>query len=91
MRKPHVVVETGVANGITTNAIMRALEGNNASGTLHSFDVLPETKNAYIGNGSWNFHLINSKVAHKQIVNVVSGLSKVDLWVHDSNHGYRWQ
>jgi hypothetical protein len=34
---------------------------------------------------------MNSKSAHKQIFDVVSESSKVDSWVHDSNHGYRWQ
>ena len=53
--------------------------------------LLPETSNAYIGSGNWNFHLLNSKNTYKQIVNEVSKLPKVDIWVHDSNHGYRWQ
>ena len=88
---PKVVIETGVANGITTNAIMKALDLNDNKGELHSFDVLPETSNAYIGSGNWNFHLLNSKNTYKQIVNEVSKLPKVDIWVHDSNHGYRWQ
>ncbi len=88
---PRVVLETGVANGVTTNVIMRALDENNNSGTLHSFDILPETKNAYNGSGLWNFHLLTSKRAHKQIVEIVSKLPKIDIWVHDSNHGYRWQ
>lgn len=88
---PKVVIETGVANGITTNAIMKALDINDNTGELHSFDVLPETSNAYIGSGNWNFHLLNSKNTYKQIVNEISKLPKVDIWVHDSNHGYRWQ
>ena len=36
-----LIIETGVANGITTNAIMKALEESGAGGELHSFDVLP--------------------------------------------------
>ena len=88
---PKVVIETGVANGITTNAIMKALELNESKGELHSFDVLPETSKAYIGSGNWNFHLLNTKNTYKQIVNEITKLPKVDIWVHDSNHGYRWQ
>jgi len=86
-----LVIETGVANGITTNAIMKALEESGAGGELHSFDVLPETNKAYIAKGNWNFHLVNGKSAHNQIKSVVSLLPEVDVWVHDSNHGYRWQ
>jgi predicted O-methyltransferase YrrM len=90
-KNPKVVIETGVANGITTNAIMKALELNENNGELHSFDVLQQTSKAYIGNGKWNFHLLNPKNTYKQIVNEITKLPKVDIWVHDSDHGYRWQ
>ncbi len=90
-KNPKVVIETGVANGITTNAIMKALELNENKGVLHSFDVLQETSKAYIGSGNWNFHLLNTKNTYKQIINEITKLPKVDIWVHDSNHGYRWQ
>ena len=88
---PKIVIETGVANGITTNAIMKALEFNENKGELHSFDVLKETSKAYIGSGNWNFHLLNVKNSHKQLMSEIIKLPKVDIWVHDSNHGYRWQ
>ena len=90
-KDPKVVIETGVANGITTNAIMKALELNENRGELHSFDILQETSKAYIGRGKWNFHLLNPKNTYKQIVKEISKLPKADIWVHDSNHGYRWQ
>lgn len=90
-KKPKFVIETGVANGITTNAIMKALESNETKGELHSFDVLPETSKAYDGKGDWNFHLLNSRNTHKQLIYEINQLPKVDMWVHDSNHGYRWQ
>jgi len=90
-KNPKVVIETGVANGITTNAIMKALELSNNNGELHSFDILQETSKAYIGKGKWNFHLLNPKNTYKQIVKEITKLPKADIWVHDSNHGYRWQ
>ncbi len=34
-----LIIETGVANGITTNAIMKALEESGAVGEPHSFNV----------------------------------------------------
>ena len=91
VKKCKVIVETGVANGITTNAIMKAIVENDNNGALHSFDILSETKKVYSGGGNWNFHLLGSKVTHKQLARTIKGLPKVDLWVHDSNHGYRWQ
>ena len=89
--KSKLIIETGVANGITTNAIMKALEESGGDGELNSFDVLPETSKAYLGGGNWNFYLLKGKKVHKQINSEVSSLQNVDIWVHDSNHGYRWQ
>jgi predicted O-methyltransferase YrrM len=90
-RKPKFVVETGVANGISTNAIMSALDEDNSSGSLNSFDILPETKDAYTGKGKWNFHLLDKRRTHKQLSMAVRNSPLVDIWLHDSNHGYRWQ
>jgi hypothetical protein len=88
---PNLVVETGVANGISTSAIMNALENSKNSGILHSFDVLSETSKAYKGSGKWQFHLLNAAKAHTQLKNRVQDLAKPTIWLHDSNHGYRWQ
>ena len=90
-KKPQLLVETGVANGVSTNSIMLALGEANSSGLLHSFDVLPETKDAYIGKGKWNFHLLDKKRTHRQLSVAVGKFPLVDIWLHDSNHGYRWQ
>lgn len=86
--KPAMVVETGVANGITTNVIMNALE--QTGGTLHSFDVDPRTKNVYSGSGDWNFHILSDNF-ERELSNQISEIGKVDLWIHDSNHGFQWQ
>jgi predicted O-methyltransferase YrrM len=90
-KKPQLLVETGVANGVSTSAIMSALDEDNSSGSLNSFDVLPETKEAYLGKGKWNFHLLDKKRTHKQLSAAVRNSPLVDIWLHDSNHGYRWQ
>jgi predicted O-methyltransferase YrrM len=91
LKKPQLVVETGVANGISTNAIMSALNQYSSRGSLHSFDVLPETKAAYTGKGKWKFHLLDKKRTHKQLSAAVRNSPLVDIWLHDPNHGYRWQ
>lgn len=90
-KKPASVVETGVANGISTNAIMIALENSKSSGVLHSYDVLLKTSKAYKGTGNWQFHLLSTYNTHVQLEKVVRSLPKPDIWLHDSNHGYRWQ
>ncbi len=86
--QPKVVIETGVANGITTNVIMHALA--QVGGTLHSFDVDPKTENVYRGPGDWKFHLLTG-VFESDLKRQVSEIGDVNLWIHDSNHGYQWQ
>ena len=56
-----LIVETGVANGISTNAIMKALKESGAGGELNSFDVLPETSKAYSGGGNWKISFVERK------------------------------
>jgi predicted O-methyltransferase YrrM len=85
---PATVVETGVANGITTNSIMRALE--KTGGTLHSFDIDSRTQNVYKGNGKWHFHQLTGNL-EKSLQDQVAEIGNVDLWIHDSNHGFQWQ
>ncbi len=86
--RPKVVIETGVANGITTNVIMHALA--QVGGTLHSFDVDPKTQNVYRGSGDWKFHLLTGEF-ERDLKIQVSEIGDVNLWIHDSNHGYLWQ
>jgi predicted O-methyltransferase YrrM len=85
------VVETGVANGATTYAIMSALEKNGAGGVLHSFDILPDAAKAYSGDGNWHFHLLEKRTAYKGFKRAITAIGPVDIWIHDSDHGYRWQ
>ena len=90
LKKYTKVVETGVANGVTTRVIMRALE--QTGGVLHSFDISETSRNVYKGNGNWHFHKLeaNRKI-QKQLRKQIQGIGKCDLWLHDSNHGQTWQ
>jgi len=86
--RPKVIVETGVANGITTNVILKAIE--QVGGTLHSIDVDPRTENVYQGSGDWRFHLLEGDL-EKDLLTKSSTIGVVDLWIHDSDHGFLWQ
>jgi hypothetical protein len=83
--KPLTVVETGVANGITTNSIMWALEIT--GGKLHSFDIDSRTQNVYKGDGNWHFHHLTGNL-EKSLQNQIGEIGNVNLWIHDSNHGF---
>jgi len=89
--KSGEIIETGVANGFTTNSIMEALKDGMSSASLTSFDILPETINAYVGDRKWNFQLLSGKRIHKQLQKIVADFDNINLWVHDSDHSYKWQ
>ena len=87
--RPSCVVETGVANGISTGVALSAL--NHTGGVLHSFDILASCANLFPDAQNWNFHLLNLKKAPAELAGIVSNIQEIDLWIHDADHGTTWQ
>jgi predicted O-methyltransferase YrrM len=92
--EPTVVLETGVAYGVSSAFILRALE-ENSRGVLHSVDLPPLRREAdrFWGiavpealKGRWNLHRGSSR---RVLPELLGGLGSVDLFVHDSLHTYR--
>jgi hypothetical protein len=92
--RPITVLETGVAYGVTSAFILKALEINGA-GLLHSIDLPPLGHNAdrFVGalipeslTNRWCLHRGTSK----RVLPVLLGeLARVDCFVHDSLHTYK--
>jgi predicted O-methyltransferase YrrM len=92
--EPSVVVETGVAYGVSSAFILRALE-ENGRGVLHSVD-LPPLRPEYerfwgiTVDGSpkerWRLHRGSSR---RVLPRLLEEVDTVDLFVHDSLHTYR--
>ncbi len=92
--EPNVVVETGVAYGVSSAFILRALE-ENGRGVLHSVD-LPPLRREYERfwgmavdktlEGRWKLHRGSSA---RILPRLLDELETVDLFVHDSLHTYR--
>ena len=98
--KPRVVIETGVAHGMSAWLILNALE-KNGRGILHSID-LPDhdTNPAFNVSGQsetghlvpavlrdrWNLVLGDSTIA---LPRLLRDLGSVDVFLHDSDHSYR--
>jgi predicted O-methyltransferase YrrM len=90
--EPDVVVETGVAYGVSSAFVLRALE-ENGRGVLHSVD-LPPLRRGYEKfwgiavnkalRGRWKLHRGSSA---RVLPRLLEGA--VDLFVHDSLHTYR--
>lgn len=92
--RPDIVVETGVANGISTCYILFALY-NNKKGKLYSIDLnnkicLPYGKETgwmvpnWL-NDKWELILDDSKEA---LPKLFRDLNKIDVFIHDSLHTY---
>lgn len=95
--KPRVIVETGVASGLSSAHILRALD-RNGFGTLHSLDlpnvqegsVLPEGRTSgWIVPESlrdrWRLQLGDTWVLLPELL---ESLDRVDIFLHDSDHSY---
>lgn len=91
--KPDIVVETGVAYGVTSAFILKALQVND-KGILYSIDLPPLGKDAnnFVGylvpeelKDRWVLH---RGVSKRVLPNLLSQLKKVDIFIHDSLHTY---
>jgi predicted O-methyltransferase YrrM len=91
---PDMVLETGVAYGVTSAHLLRALE-DNGKGRLHSVDLPPLGKDAdrYVGfliperlKDRWELHRGPTK---RVLPEVLPALGPLDMFVQDSLHTYR--
>ena len=92
--EPAVVVETGVAYGVSSAFILKALE-ENGRGVLHSVDLPPLRRkyNEFWGiaahealRSRWTIHRGSSR---RVLPELLEGVGKVDLFLHDSLHTRR--
>jgi hypothetical protein len=92
--RPTTVLETGVAYGVTSAFILKALEVNGC-GCLHSVDLPPLGPDAdqFVGilipkplRHRWRLHRGASK---RVLPSLLPRLKQVDVFVHDSLHTYR--
>jgi predicted O-methyltransferase YrrM len=92
--EPAVVVETGVAYGVSSAFILKALEVN-GGGTLHSVDLPPlrTEPERFWGvavpdalRGRWSLHRGSSR---RVLPGLLEEIGTVDVFVHDSLHTRR--
>lgn len=89
--KPQKIVETGVANGISSYYIQHALL-NNGKGRLISIDISEDVGTILTQEEKENWELIIlSKPSKSQFKKTLSKIGAIDIFLHDSNHNYRWQ
>ena len=90
-QKPEIVVETGVASGVSSSYILCALE-QNKHGQLYSIDLPWWQEN----QSGWmvpdylrhRWHLILGKSSEK-LVPLLKKVARIDIFLHDSDHSYQ--
>ena len=92
--KPELIVETGVANGVSTAYVALALH-RNGQGRLHSIEIgdstyLPAAKEPgwFVPEWlrpRWTLHIGDSKAVLPRLLNE---LKQIDIFFHDSLHTY---
>jgi predicted O-methyltransferase YrrM len=90
--RPRVVLETGVADGFSSLAILLALEAN-GEGHLHSLDIRDDVGTLVPTRlrSRWTLHVMNSRKLERSMKDTLATLPRVDFYYHDSGHSYLWQ
>jgi predicted O-methyltransferase YrrM len=90
-QKPDIVVETGVASGVSSSYILCALE-QNKRGQLYSIDLPWWQEN----QSGWlipeylrhRWHLILGRSSEK-LTPLLRKVAEIDIFLHDSDHSYQ--
>jgi predicted O-methyltransferase YrrM len=89
LRRPEVVLETGVANGHSSFLWLRALERNGV-GRLHSVDVRDDVGQLLEDRerSRWELHVLDRRRPEREFAALARRLAPVDLFFHDADHSY---
>ena len=92
--RPSVIVETGVARGMSTAMILHAL-AENQNGVLISFDIRSDVGDLVHPQTSerWNFVKLppDPPSARQELADHLIGLGPIDVFLHDSDHSREQQ
>lgn len=88
--KPEKIVETGVANGVSTFFFLNALVKNN-SGTLISLDITNKVAVLLAKEEQFNWELRIIKPTKESFREAIRATGVCDFFLHDSDHSYAWQ
>ena len=88
--RPNCVVETGVANGVSTRLILQSFrEFELSNSKLYSFDIDPKVFSLELeGNSQFNKQIIDSP---SSFLSAFQKIGNIDLFYHDSDHSYENQ
>ena len=88
--RPEIVVETGVADGVSSELFLRAM-ARNGTGTLHSIDISPGVGSLITDQNNWSLHVISPTATRGDLGILARQIGPVDFFIHDGNHDYSHQ
>jgi len=89
--KPALVVETGVARGVSSLVVLEAMDLSDV-GKLVSFDVTDSVGQLIPrGHPRWDLVVLGESHRQRELASLVRGLGPVDIFIHDSDHTYDQQ
>ena len=90
--RPERMVETGVANGLSTALILRAMD-RNAIGRLTSVDIKGDVGELVPRElrGRWSLCLVGHGAQRQPLGAIVPPNETLDFFMHDSLHTYKHQ
>jgi predicted O-methyltransferase YrrM len=85
--RPRIVIETGVANGVSTRKILRSFEELGlVDSKLFSLDIDPRVATPeLLSFPQFNFVPVDPS---NSFLNTIKSINEVDIFYHDSDHSY---
>ncbi len=92
MLRPNVVVETGVADGMSTLVLLEALK-HHEHGSLTSIDVRKDVARLLSSEELEQISLYRLPPGHRRakLRELLASPREIDLFLHDSSHSFAWQ
>jgi len=90
--KPKLVIETGVAAGISSTLILSAIARNNY-GTLRSFDITNKVGELIPSElrKLWTLKVLNGLNIKDKLRKEIAEVKDDFIFLHDSDHALKWQ
>ena len=90
--KPKLVIETGVAAGISSTLILSSLARNNY-GTLRSFDITNKVGELIPSElrKLWTLKVLNGLSVKDKLRKEIAEVKDDFIFLHDSDHALKWQ
>ena len=91
--RPRIVIETGVAAGVSTSILLEALRKNGNNGQLVSIDVTEKVGEVIPTHlkVNWKLEVLDKRSYENSLISLLDLNHDCELFLHDSNHSVEWQ